>query len=317
MIRAMACRNGAKRHSGGTIHVTASKGSSSVNLNTFWNVIWILFLLQLFVPWVQRRLIEARRVAAIRNLENRNKSRVITMIHRQETISFLGLPLARYIDIEDSEKVLRAIHLTAADVPIQMILHTPGGLVLAAEQIAEALSRHTGKVQVIVPHYAMSGGTLVAMAADEIVMDPNAVLGPVDPQLGGTAGAYPAASILAALEVPNDNRSDEILIMGDVARKAIVQVYETVKGLLYKHMTEEKAAEIAKELSEGRWTHDFPIDLKLAGEMGLPVRDGVPQEVYDLMELYPQSGQRRPGVEFIPVPYRMPSGNEPRVPRRP
>jgi ClpP class serine protease len=285
----------------------------------FLDLIWILFLLQLFVPWIQRRLVEARRVAAIRTFESKNKSRVITMIHRQETISFIGIPIARYIDIEDSEAVLRAIHLTEADIPIQIILHTPGGLVLAAEQIAEALCRHTGKVQVIVPHYAMSGGTLIAMAADEIVMDPNAVLGPVDPQLGGTQSAYPAASILAALEIPNDNRNDETLILGDVARKAIIQVHDTVKGLLMRHMTEEKAAELAKTLSEGRWTHDFPIDPRMAAKMGLPVVEGVPQEVYDLMDLYPQSGQRRPGVEFIPVPYRMPSGNhpDPRTPRRP
>lgn len=290
-----------------------------MNSSTFWNVIWILFLLQLFVPWIQRRLIEARRVASIRRLEETNRSRVITMIHRQETIQFLGLPIARYIDIEDSEQVLRAIHLTESDVPIQIVLHTPGGLVLAAEQIAEALSRHTGKVQVIVPHYAMSGGTLVALAADEIVMDPNAVLGPVDPQLGGTQAAYPAASILAALEVPNANRSDEMLVLGDVSRKAIRQVYDTVRGLLLKHMSEERATEIAKELSEGRWTHDFPIGLKMAQEMGLPVVDDVPQEVYDLMDLYPQSGQRRPGVEFIPVPYRMPSSRppQPRSPSRP
>ena len=287
-----------------------------MNLSNFWNLIWILFLLQLFVPWFQRRLIEARRVAAIRRLESMNKSRVITMIHRQETISFIGIPIARYIDIEDSEQVLRAIHLTEPDVPIQIVLHTPGGLVLAAEQIAQALSRHTGKVQVIVPHYAMSGGTLVAMAADEIVMDPNAVLGPVDPQLGGAQAAYPAASILAALEVPNSNRSDETLIMGDVARKAIVQVYDSVRRLLAKHMSEEHANTIAKELSEGRWTHDFPIGLEMAQGMGLPAIAGVPQEVYDLMDLYPQSGQRRPGVEFIPVPYRMPQG-QPQQPRKP
>ena len=72
------------------------------------------------------------------------------------------------------------------------ILHTPGGLVLASEQIAQALLRRTGRVTVFVPHYAMSGGTLIALAADEIVMDPNAVLGPVDPQIG----EYPAASIM-------------------------------------------------------------------------------------------------------------------------
>jgi len=283
-------------------------------MNYLIDIFWILVVLQFFVPFIRQRVVGMRRAAAIRLIETKNKSRVITMIHRQETISFLGLPIARYIDIEDSERVLRAIHLTADDVPIQLIMHTPGGLVLAAEQIAQALSRRSGKVQVIVPHYAMSGGTLVAMAADEIVMDPNAVLGPVDPQLGGLNAAYPAASVLAALETPNANRSDETLILGDIARKAIDQVHETVKALLAKHVPEKNAEQLARMLSEGRWTHDYPISADQAREMGLPVTENVPEEVYDLMELYPQSGQRRPGVEFIPVPYRLPAA-PPAAPR--
>ena len=116
-------------------------------------------------------------------------------------------------------------------MPIDLLLHTPGGLVLASDQIAYALKRHGGKVTVIVPHYAMSGGTLVALAADEILMDPDAVLGPVDPQLGSLPrGSWPAASILKALEQENPNRDDETLILGDVARKAIDQVRATVRG---------------------------------------------------------------------------------------
>ncbi len=270
------------------------------------NFIWIFFLIMLFVPLLQKRLMAGRRISIIQNIEKDRQSRVITMIHRQETMSLLGIPIARYIDIEDSEAVLRAIRMTPPEMPIDLVLHTPGGLVLASEQIACALKRHTGKVTVFVPHYAMSGGTLVAMAADEIVMDPNAVLGPVDPQLGGQQGYYPAASILKALEHPNPNRDDQYLIMGDVARKAIDQVHKTVYNLLLEHHESEKANEIAKMLSEGQWTHDYPIDFDQAREMGLPMNDQVPKEIYALMELYPQSGQRRPSVEFIPTPYRPP-----------
>ena len=148
-------------------------------------------------------------------------------------MSLLGLPFGRYIDIDDSEQLLRAIRLTPPEMPIDLLLHTPGGLVLASDQIAYALKRHDGKVTVIVPHYAMSGGTLVALAADEILMDPDAVLGPVDPQLGSLPrGSWPAASILKALEQDNPNRDDETLILGDVARKAIDQVRATVRELL-------------------------------------------------------------------------------------
>jgi len=277
-------------------------------MGLIFNILWLLIILQIFVPLFQKRMIQLRRQMAIKALEAKRHSRVITMIHRQETMSFLGFPVSRYIDIEDSEYILRAIRMTPPDMPIDIILHTPGGLVLASEQIACALKRHKGKVTVFVPHYAMSGGTLISLAADEIVMDPNAVLGPVDPQLGSSQGGYyPASSILKALEEPNPNRDDQTLILGDIARKAINQVYNTVYSLVRENVPEDKARELAKILSEGRWTHDYPINYEEAERLGLPVTDEVPPEVYDLMDLYPQTTQRRPSVEFIPVPYLPPS----------
>lgn len=193
---------------------------------TIWSILGIIIVLGLvlltLIPYLERRALLARRLFAIRSLEKKRGSRLITMIHRQETISFLGLPISRYIDIEDSEQVLRAIRMTPPEMPLDIVLHTPGGLVLASEQIAFALKRHKGKVTVFVPHYAMSGGTLLALAANEIIMDPDAVLGPGGPTGLGSpfSGSYPAASILRALQEPNPNRDDHILILGDMARKA-------------------------------------------------------------------------------------------------
>jgi len=282
---------------------------SSVNIAS---LIWLFIILMMFIPVFQRRMLQVRRLQAIRNLERQRRSRVITMIHREEAMSFLGIPFRRFIDIEDSEQILRAIRLTPDEIPIDIVLHTPGGLVLASEQIACALKRHPGKVTIFIPHYAMSGGTLVALAADEIVMDPDAVLGPVDPQMGTqNGGFYPAASILAALEHPNPNRDDQTLILGDVARKAIAQVYETVFCLVKDRMKEEDAKRLALALSDGRWTHDYPISAEQAKELGLPITHEMPKEVFVLMDLYPQSGLRRPSVEFIPAPYSAPSSRLP------
>lgn len=281
-------------------------------MGDFASLIWIIILLQLFLPALQKRVLEAKRQFAMRRIEARRKSRVVTMIHRQESMSLLGFPIARYIDIEDSERVLRVIRLTPPDMPIDIVLHTPGGLVLAAEQIACALRRHPAKVTVFVPHYAMSGGTLIALAAGEIVMDPNAVLGSVDPQIGIPPGAmYPAASILAALQKENPNREDQTLILGDVAEKAVRQVYATMYGLLRDHLPEEQAHEVASKLSEGYWTHDHPICFDEARSLGLPVSDAMPKEIYELMDLYPQAGPRRPSVEFVPAPYRPPGPRPP------
>jgi ClpP class serine protease len=264
---------------------------------------WIFFIFLAFMPAYQRRMLAASRLRLLHQLERRRGTRAITLIHRQETMSFLGFPLLKYIDITDSEEILRAVRLTPEEMPIDLILHTPGGLVLAAEQIARALKRHSAKVTVFVPHYAMSGGTMLALAADEIVMDENAVLGPVDPQLG----EYPAASLLRVVEEKEaKDLEDKTLILADSARKALAQVQQFVREILAGKVDEEKATEITQALTEGHWTHDYPITLEIVRELGLPVSTGLPAEIYRLMELYPQAAQRRPSVQYIPLPYSRP-----------
>jgi ClpP class serine protease len=260
----------------------------------FWVVLAIAVLQQLYGP----SRVTAARADLLDRIQQERHSRVIAMIHRQDTVSLFGVPVSRSIGIDDSEAVLRAIRLTPSDQPIDFILHTPGGLVLAAEQIAHALVEHGGKVTVFVPHYAMSGGTLLALTADQIVMDPNAVLGPIDPQIGD----LPAASIVKLLEVKRPAQvSDEMLVLADVAQKARVQVATFVAEVLLKHLPKDHAAALATTLSEGRWTHDFPITVEAARQLGLPVSTDMPTVIYELMDLYPQAGASRPSVMYVPL----------------
>ena len=267
----------------------------------FTNIFWIFLIGASMLPAIRQKLLNMARLRKLRQLESKRQSRVITLIHRQETMAFLGIPLFRYIDIDDSEQILRAIRMTDAEVPIDLILHTPGGLVLASEQIAYALCSHTADVTVFVPHYAMSGGTLIALAADHLVMDQNAVLGPVDPQLRDR----PAASILRAVSQKDVNKvDDETLILADVGRKAIKQVKQTVVRIVTNRADQETGEKLAEALATGKWTHDYPITVWEARDLGLPVSTDVPEEVYDLMDLYPQTSQQRPSVQYIPMPYR-------------
>ena len=270
-----------------------------MNGGNFFDIFWLFLMLTALQPILKQKMIESARQRLIAKIEKMRKSRVILLVHRQETMSFLGFPVYKYIDIHDSEEVLRAIQLTDDDVPIDMILHTPGGLVLASLQIARALKKHKGKVTVFVPHYAMSGGTLIALSADEIVMSENAVLGPVDPQLG----QYPAASLLKLKELkPIEKIDDKNLIMADIAEKAINQVEEAVFELLQGNYDDGKAREIAHTLATGKWTHDYPITFEEAQKLGLKVSKDIPREVVQLMALYPQPVKRIPSVEYLPVP---------------
>jgi ClpP class serine protease len=241
------------------------------------DLMWLIIIISAFAPLIQRRSLESKRLATLRRIEVDRGSRVIALIHRQETLSILGFPIMRYI------------------------LHTPGGLVLASEQVAHALLNHPGKVTVFIPHYAMSGGTLIALSADEIVMDENAVIGPVDPQVGN----FPASSIIQAVESkPVEKVDDETLILADISRKAIRQVQHCVERILNEQMSGAESKRLARTLSTGKWTHDYPITCEEARELGLSVSTEVPEDIFKFMTLFPQPASRRPSVQYVPLPYR-------------
>ena len=123
---------------------------------TFIDLFWIFFMLSALQPVLRQSMLQAMRSAKSRSWRE-SVVWVILLVYRQETMRLLGFPLMRYIDVQDPEEVLRAIHMTSPDVPLDIVLHTPGGLVLAAIQIARAIRDHKAKVTVFVPHYAMSG----------------------------------------------------------------------------------------------------------------------------------------------------------------
>src|SRR3979490_2715335 len=133
----------------------------------------------------------------------------------------------------------RARRLTGAYVPVDLVLHTPGGIVLAALQVAKAVREHKAKVTVFVPHYAMSGGTLIALAADEIVMCEHSVLGPIDPQLGDS----PAASLIKVVgEKPVAKIDDRTLVLADGGPRAIPQAKQAASELLTRRLPAEQAS---------------------------------------------------------------------------
>jgi ClpP class serine protease len=205
---------------------------------------------------------------------------VITMIHRQSA-GILGALFARYIDLDDSERMMKEI-AKAGDRPIDLVLHTPGGLVIAAEQIARVLHAHKAGITVIVPQYAMSGGTVLAMAADQIIMHEHAMLGPVDPQLNN----MPASAYMRVLREKERNAiADDTLMMADMAEKATSQVRQMVYTLLVHKLGEERAQQIATMMTEGRWTHDYPLHAEQLQEMGFPVSTEIPNEFWELLEL--------------------------------
>jgi ClpP class serine protease len=265
-----------------------------ISLTPLLTNIWFLALLVLFIiPMLQKYTLEATRGRLLSKIGDNRNSAVMTLIHRQETLSLLGAPIARYIDIDDSEEVLRAIRTTPKNVPIDLILHTPGGL---------ALKAHPAEKRVIIPHYAMSGGTLIALAADKIIMDPHAALGPVDPQFADQKGAYAAVSLVKLIEKKKPSElDDDTLVMIDQAEKALRQMDDLVRTILKDNCEPGKIEEIISHLVSGRYTHDHPFMAEDARWLlGDRLNTDVPPEVYELMQLYRMEvGRKRPGVGYV------------------
>lgn len=260
------------------------------------SLFWLFVMISSLQPIIRQRLIETARQRLIARIEEQRNSRLILIVHRQETMRLLGFPLVKYLTMEDSEEVLRALEATDDDRDIDLVLHTPGGLVIAALQIARAIQRRRGKTRVIIPHYAMSGGTLIALAANEIIMSKNAVLGPIDPQLG----EFPAPSLIRLRQIKDVNEIDDrTLILADIAEKAIEQMRQAVYEILVKNYSEQIATRVAQELTTGQWTHDYPITPTMAQELGLNVSTAIPEEFLQLMSLYPQPVRLQRSVEFL------------------
>src|SRR5499427_603806 len=263
----------------------------------FSTLIWLLIALMALQPVLTARWSAIKRAQAIRAIERKRGTRVITMSHRQEKRSLFGFSVSRHIDLEDAQTIIAAIKETPTDRPIDLIIHTPGGIVLAAMQIARAVEAHPAKVTAYVPVYAMSGGTLIALAADEIVMGEFSVLGPIDPQILG----LPAASIVRArYSKPVADIFDLTLILADVSEKAVAQVKRGAIELLTPRLDQSAAETIAEKLTGGYWTHDYALTATEAKALGLPVKVGMPLEVMEFMTLYPQP-IRQSGVEYLPI----------------
>ena len=269
------------------------------------DVFWIFIMFCMLQPWLRQKMLDSARVRLMHRIERQRGSRVILLVHRQETMSFLGIPLYRYIDVNDAEEVIRAIHLTDDGGA-----HRPGAAHAGRAGAGQPADRpgHQGpqgqgdRVRAALRHV---GRRPDRPGGDEIVMDDHAVLGPVDPQLG----EYPAASLVKVVKTKDLNQvDDKTLILADVGEKALHANPRGGGGAVGRaRCRPTRRPRWPTSCSQGTWTHDHPIGLKEAQELGLPVHGDMPDEFYQLMALFPQPKQRQQSVQYLPDHYEAPS----------
>jgi len=96
-----------------------------------------------------------------------------------------------------------------------------------------------------------------------------------------------------------------------------VQAFVTELLLGKDQFTPEQAQSTAKALTDGRWTHDYPIGVKAARGLGLRISTDMPRAVYEIMELYPQAPGKRPTVLYLEPPRGVPDAGGADAPAAP
>lgn len=207
-----------------------------------------------------------------------------------------------------------------------VMLETSGGSIESAERIGDLLHYHyPDGVNFIIPNFAMSAGTVLAMCGDRILMDYYSVLGPIDPQVqsGGGRGRWiPALGYLDKFEelVQKSNSGTlsaaELAFMIEKFDPAELDYFEKARDLsidllkkwlvAYKFknwtvtrtngkpvtakMKTDRAAQIARKLNETkRWkTHSRGISMDvLVNDVNLMVEDfGADQDLNDAIRSY-------------------------------
>ena len=261
------------------------------------DIFWVIFALFFIYPFIVQWMMDRRKSLYLRVLGRKEKAQIIALVHAPSRFSLLGLPFFKMIDMSDMEDVLDAIRLTPKNKPIDLILHVTGGMVLTCAQIARALKAHPARTRVIIPYYAMSGGTLISLGADEIVMAPTAILGPVDPQLLTFKGPVSLNALERVARSKGKNAQDDTLMLASLAQEATKQIHDILVDLISDKVGKAKADKIAVYLTKGDKTHDYPITPDEAKKLGLNVTVGIRPEIYKLMDVY--RAFRSPGIDVL------------------
>ena len=201
--------------------------------------------------------------------------------------SFLQKPGAPFVDINDDDRnaLMSMVYKMDRSKGLDLILHTPGGSIAAAESIVDYLRRMFGNdVRAIVPQIAMSAGTMIACSCKSIIMGKQSNLGPIDPKYNGisTYGVIEEFE-RAKEEIAKDPRTIPIwqTIMGKYnpafigdCEKAIQWSNTIVTNWLSSNMLKdnfELASNIVKHLSDHSETlsHERHIHIDECRQLGL------------------------------------------------
>ncbi|MDI6902114.1 MAG: hypothetical protein QMC77_00025 [Methanocellales archaeon] len=165
-----------------------------------------------------------------------------------------------------------------------LVLNSFGGGVSSSFKVAYALRKNFDKITTIIPHIAASGGTLIALSSDEIVMGHMSTLTPIDVQMERGGRMYSVNAMIRSFSALNDMFKDTSEEDAPYPWKAMANKLDPVefqewidasvlmeshaRTILNMNMSFQKEADrIISRLTEGYPTHSYSITVEEAKEI--------------------------------------------------
>ena len=229
------------------------------------------------------------------------------------------------INMEDINGFMAGLHGHNFAKGLLLILHTPGGMAEAAQTIVDYLRSKFEAIDVLVPTYAMSAGTMIALGCDRIIMGRQSQLGPTDPQINVGNRSFSAHSIVDQFEEAKQNiAGDPVLAHAwapvlrsfgpallQEARKSISYGQSLVIDWLQKYMFSARSnpAGLASQVAEyfggdKHGSHGRRIDRQEARHQQLEVIDleddqGLQESVLTLYHLSTIAFENGPALKSV------------------
>ncbi len=150
-----------------------------------------------------------------------------------------------------------------------LVLQTPGGDVFATVLLSKIFKDYPGKIDVYVPNYSMSGGSLLTLTGDTLHFNNYSCVGPIDPQIGGLFSSGSASGWREVLKVKKNKADDKSIIFHRLGNQVEKSMYNYIFDLIKKKC--KKPKEFAKFITNGNIEHIFQIDAKMLKSYGFDV----------------------------------------------
>jgi ClpP class serine protease len=229
--------------------------------------------------------------AKLRWLKRLTKRHILFIKHTE-----MGLFGGSMIGRDTLRDISRAL-IKFAGKPFDLIIHTPGGEIFPSQFIARMFKQYPGQIRTIIPLYSMSGGTLLSLSTDQLVMPRTASLGPIDPQLGNLFRFGSAKAWDKIVKLKGKKAEDQSISFAFMGKQYTKTIRKQLMNLIRFDMREKDKRRFVNFLTSGEIEHGYPITPEELRGFGVPVKLLNPQVAEKLWDIL--SRESFEGVHYL------------------